>query len=175
MATQRTSIGRRLAVRRRPHRPPSRWRKPAHAPILAPRALPLFKLALGIGLGAAAALAVKEARRSKSSDGNHAGGHDGKPDRLGLRPQEPAAAGVHRMTVAQLDSAIRTLQGNAGSDPDLEVHETRKAIKRVRTLQRLRREVDSRARRDAGRALLREAAAALSAVRDTKVARASGR
>jgi CHAD domain-containing protein len=130
----------------------------------------LFKLALGIGLGAAAALAVTGARRARSSDRDHTDEHEGEVDRLGLGPQEPAAAGVHRMTVAQLDLAIRTLQGRPVGDPDLAVHETRKAIKRVRTLQRLRADADSRAGADASKALLREAAAALSGVRDAKVA-----
>lgn len=74
------------------------------------------------------------------------------------------------MTIAQLDLAILTLQGAPAGELHLAVHETRKAIKRVRTLRRLRRRASSRAREEHRKAVLREAAAALSGARDAKVA-----
>jgi hypothetical protein len=132
--------------------------------------MPLAKLALGIGLGAAAALAVKEARRFRAVGKDDAKADRGQADRLGLSPGEPAATGIERMTVAQLELAILALQSPSNGDVDWAVHETRKAIKRLRTLQRLHQDSYSRADTDHRRALLRKAAAELSGVRDSKVA-----
>jgi CHAD domain-containing protein len=74
------------------------------------------------------------------------------------------------MTIAQLDLAIHALQSAPGGDVDLAVHETRKAIKRLRTMQRLRKDTSSRAHEAHRKALMREAASVLAGVRDTKVA-----
>lgn len=74
------------------------------------------------------------------------------------------------MTVSQLDFAISTLQGSTSDQLELTVHETRKAIKRVRTLQRLRRDASPRKQRGQRMTVLREAARALSGARDAQVA-----
>lgn len=74
------------------------------------------------------------------------------------------------MTISQLDFAISTLQGSSACRLELAVHETRKAIKRVRTLQRLRRDASPRKHREHRKTVLREAARALSGARDARVA-----
>jgi hypothetical protein len=74
------------------------------------------------------------------------------------------------MTLAQLDLAIQTLAQASDGDLEQAVHETRKAIKRVRTLERLMRQANDRERQQHRKALLREAAGELSGARDAQVA-----
>ncbi len=59
------------------------------------------------------------------------------PDRaLGLLPGESVGAGLRRMALGQVEMAIEMLEG-ASSDPGTAVHETRKALKRLRALVRV--------------------------------------
>ncbi|HEV7943194.1 MAG TPA: CHAD domain-containing protein [Solirubrobacteraceae bacterium] len=171
MTADRTSVGLGKAIARWANRPPSRRRKTVHRPILTPAPRPLAAIALGVGIGAAALLAARELRRVSAT---HA--QDPPPDapsrphKLALRDGEPAAAGVRRMTLAQLDLAIQTLTQAGGDDLERAVHETRKAIKRVRTLERLLRQANDRERQRHRKDLLREAAGELSGARDAQVA-----
>ncbi|HWD10353.1 MAG TPA: CHAD domain-containing protein [Solirubrobacteraceae bacterium] len=58
--------------------------------------------------------------------------------RIGLYPQEEVAEGLQRMAVGQLDLAIETLERLDGEGPaERGVHETRKALKRLRAVLRL--------------------------------------
>jgi len=97
--------------------------------------------------------------------------------RLGLLGHEPLALGLQRMALEQIDLALDTLEqgggganGRGASPPGEEaVHETRKAIKRLRALLRLlRSELGERAYRRES-AALREIARQLSAARDAAV------
>ena len=171
MTAERATIGLGLAVRRWAHRPPSRRRKGAHRTILAPAPRPLAVLALGVGIGAAALLAVREAKRTGAPPAT-----DPPEDRIGASHKlarhsgESAATAVRRMTIAQLDLAIETLQQATGSDLEEAVHETRKAIKRVRTMERLTAEAGKRSSRQRRGDLLKAAAGELSGARDAQVA-----
>jgi CHAD domain-containing protein len=53
--------------------------------------------------------------------------------RLGLAPGEPLADGLQRMALGQLDIAIELLSGEGGDDTKA-IHDTRKALKRLRAL-----------------------------------------
>lgn len=74
------------------------------------------------------------------------------------------------MTLAQLDLAIQTLAQASDGDLEQAIHETRKAIKRARTLERLMRDANDRKRQRHRKDLLREAAGELSGARDAQVA-----
>jgi CHAD domain-containing protein len=89
--------------------------------------------------------------------------------RFGLLSDETAASGCRRIALGQLDLAIELLGGQSSIPPEEAVHETRKALKRVRALMRLLEgELGAkRARRE--RAVLRDAAARLAGARDAEV------
>jgi CHAD domain-containing protein len=112
-------------------------------------------VALGVGL--VLARGERERRRAQARMPR---------DQLGLQPGEPLAAGLQRMAVAQLDLALELLDRGA---EERAVHETRKAIKRLRALLRLLRgELGERAfERENG--TLREIARRLSQARDATV------
>jgi CHAD domain-containing protein len=90
--------------------------------------------------------------------------------RIGLSPQEDVADGLQRMLLGQLDLAIETLERLDGDEaPESGVHETRKALKRLRAMLRLlAAELGDRAyaREDAA---LRDAGRRLSGSRDAEV------
>ncbi len=128
---------------------------------------PLAAVALGVGIGAAAVLAVKEARRA----GGRRGADPSGEDLHGPRKREGSThAGVRGMSLAQLDLAIHTLQQAHPDDLGKAVHDTRKAIKRVRTLERLMADAAPASQAQRRKALLREAAGELSGARDAEVA-----
>lgn len=156
MPAYRTSVGRRLAVGGWPNRPPARRGQLRHLAIVAP---------LGIGLGVGIALALGNRRRATRLR---------QADRkLGLHRDEPLRVEVQRTATAQLDSAIETLTSATEQSLEQAVHDTRKAIKRVRTLLRLlRSELPGQARGSAD-AALREAGRALASTRDADVALAT--
>jgi hypothetical protein len=163
MTANRAPVGLGKAIARWANRPPSRWRKPAHRSILAPVPRPLAAVALGVGIGAAAVLAVKEARRA-------GGRHRTDPPYEDLPAPRNAPAGMRAISVAQLDLAIQTLQQAQRENLGQAVHDTRKAIKRVRTLERLMADTKPRSRAQRRKTLLREAARELSGARDAEVA-----
>jgi CHAD domain-containing protein len=197
MTADRATVGLGLAIRRWTNRPPLRRGKPAHRTILAAAPRPLAALAIGVGVGAAALLAARELRRAgdppvsepvedqpgaarkrgtrgrarrarRARDRDRA--RDRNRDRDRDRDRDRAVQDMRATSIAQMDRAITALEAVTG-EADLEeaVHETRKAIKRVRTLERLTAGTGDRAQRRRRRDLLRGAAGELSGVRDAQV------
>jgi CHAD domain-containing protein len=159
--TKRTAIRRRLAIGRAPYRPPWSRRKVAHRPILAPLGA---TLAAGVAVGVAVALA-------KTARGRHAAPLSDEDRQLGLAPGEPPFDGLQRMALGQVDIAIEQLRraSGDGANAATAVHETRKALKRLRALLRLlERELSAEvyAREDAA---VRDIGRLLSGPRDAQV------
>ncbi len=165
MTTDRTAIRRRLAVRRTAHRPPWRGRKSLHRPIVAPLAARVAAtLAASVAVGVGVALAKAEHERRSSKDRRKA------ERQFALLPGEQPADGLRRMALGQLDIALELLGGDDGIPPDERaVHETRKALKRLRALVALAREelgAEVSARETIA---LREVGRRLSGARDAEV------
>ncbi len=159
--TDRTSIRRRLEIGRASYRPPWSRRKVGHRNIVAPLGA---TLAAGVAVGVAVVLAraTRERRAQPLTD---------RDRQLGLKPDETPIQGLRRMALGQVDLAIEELAGaNTGRKRGKKaVHETRKALKRLRALLRLlRRELgeDAFAREDAA---MRDIARRLSGARDAEV------
>lgn len=133
MTTDRTAIRRGLAVGRRAHRPPAGARKVAHHLILTP-------LTATIAAGAAVGLALLLAERNRRPPG--APGRAGPgARRFELLAGEDPVRGLGRIAVGQLEEAIELLEDiGDGDSPGRTVHDTRKALKRARTVLRLLRE-----------------------------------
>ncbi|MGD0455226.1 MAG: CHAD domain-containing protein, partial [Solirubrobacteraceae bacterium] len=88
-----------------------------------------------IGVGLALARSERERRRARQRQLER---------QLGLQPGESLSGGLRRMALGQADLAIELLEGGGGNGaspacaPDEHaVHETRKALKRLRALLRL--------------------------------------
>jgi CHAD domain-containing protein len=156
MSAQRTSIRRRLAIGRTANRPPSGARKAGHRSILAPLAGTVAAtVAVGVGVAMARAERKRHSRRRRRN-----------ARRLGLRGSEALTEALQRMALGQVDRAIELLSRDAAENA---VHESRKALKRLRALLRLLDGVlpeDGLARDDA---LLRDCARRLSQTRDAEV------
>lgn len=155
MTTQRAPIGRRLAVGRRSHSPPAGHRRSRHRLILAPVAATLAAT-FAVGVAIAGARRVRRAPEG--------------PRGLGVHDGESCEEALRRIALEQCDLAIAMLSSDPQT-PEYEraVHETRKAIKRLRALLRLLREdIGEHAyRRDSE--TLREVASALAGARDAEV------
>jgi CHAD domain-containing protein len=89
--------------------------------------------------------------------------------RLGLAPAESVPDGLRRMAVEQTDLALEELTGAEGGEARKAVHETRKAIKRLRTIVRLLRVELGEETCAREQATLRAAAARLAGARDAEV------
>jgi hypothetical protein len=160
--TKRTSIRRRLEVGRASYRPPWSRRQVGHRTIVAPLGA---TLAAGVAVGVAAVVLARATRERRSQP---------LPEldrQLGLKPEETLAHGLQRMALGQVEVAIEQLAGASagGKRTEKAVHETRKALKRLRALLRLlRRELgeDAFAREDAA---VRDIARQLSGARDAEV------
>jgi len=186
MTTDRTPIRRRLAIRGRTHRPPWGARKAGHDSILAPIAATVAAtVAVGVSVGVGLVLARSERERRRARQQR-------LERELALWPGEPLARGLHRMALAQADLAIELLGGDAraettagrlaapgeriatrtprgGSPDERAVHETRKALKRLRALLRLlAHELGDEAYAREG-AALRDIARELALARDAAV------
>lgn len=156
MTTQRTSIRRRLAIRRTAHRPPSGWRQGGHSSIVAPIAATLAAT-LAVGVGVALARVERERRANKK--------RRKRARRFGLNADEQLGVGLRRIALGQIDVAVEALRGSGACSPSPErrVHEARKALKRLRALLRLLEDElgertyarESAVVRDAGRRLAR--------------------
>jgi CHAD domain-containing protein len=153
MTTDWTAIRRRLAVGRTTHRPPWGGRKAGHGSIVAPFAAS-FAATMAVGVGVALARAERERRSTRR--------RRAAERQFALLPGELPVHGLRRMALGQLDLAIGLLGGGNGGAPDRKaVHETRKALKRLRAVMRLLRgqlgeeafAVESAALRDVGRRL----------------------
>jgi CHAD domain-containing protein len=157
MTTERTAIRRRLAVGSRSHRPPRRGWQAGHRSIVAPLAgAVVVGVAATVYVGAALAKAGRDRRCAKQRS---------RERRLGLQPGEPLAGGLRRMALAQADLAIELL---GGLDADA-VHETRKALKRLRALVRLLADELGEEAFERENGVLREAGRRLSGARDAEV------
>lgn len=113
---------------------------------------------VGLGVGLAAAARTQRERRAA------------RARRFGLLAGEPAAWGLRRIALAQLDIAIGLLsEDSAGLAQEDAVHEARKAFKRLRALMRLLE--DELGAAAAGRELeiLRDAGRQLAGARDGEV------
>ena len=88
---------------------------------------------------------------------------------FGLLPHETPARGLKRITLSQLDLAIELLRGEGAVPAAERVHETRKALKRVRAMLRLLEDELGRKRCARAQAVLRDAAAGLAEARDAEV------
>ncbi len=165
MTTKRTAIRGRLAVRRAANRPPWGRRKAGHGAIVAPLAATVAAtLAATVAIGVGVALARAERDRRSVRAGR------ARDRQFALLPGEPLADGLRRMALGQLDLAIELLQGHGGEVPGaMTVHETRKALKRLRALVgllegELGEHVSTRED-----AVLRDAGLRLSGARDAEV------
>jgi CHAD domain-containing protein len=159
MTTDRTAIRRWLAVGGAAHRPPWSARKRRHRLIVAPLAATLAATA-AVGVGVALARAGNE-RRSLA--------RRRREGRLRLAAREQLAAGLRRMALAQAELALDRIAAEEIEDLRRAVHETRKAIKRMRTIVRL---LDGQlGERVCAReqATLRRAAIGLAGARDAEV------
>jgi CHAD domain-containing protein len=162
----RTAIGRRLAIRRKPHRPPTGRRKfSRHEPILARglRTTVAATVLVGVTVGIAALARTERARRATRK------GRSRRARHFGLLADEPLQEGLRRMALGQADLALEMLDGESQATPEVAVHEIRKAIKRLRALLRLLERALGRKEVARERALLRETANRLAGARDADV------
>lgn len=171
MTADRATIGLGLAIRRWTNRPPLRRGKSAHRTILAAAPRPLVALAVGAGLGAVTLLAARELRRpGKPPATEPPEDQPGSTHKRAPRDGHSAVQNIRRTSIAQLDRAISALEQAGDANLEEAVHETRKAIKRVRTSERLTDGAGKRSEAQRRKRLLRGAAGELSGVRDAQVA-----
>jgi CHAD domain-containing protein len=118
---------------------------------------------VAVSVGLVIARSERERRRAKLRE---------REQKLGLWPDEPLAYGLRRMALGQVDLALAMLgdaSGAGGAPDERAVHETRKAIKRLRALLRmLRQELGERSFQREN-ATLRELADQLAGARDAAV------
>jgi CHAD domain-containing protein len=112
-------------------------------------------------------LALARAGRARRAAAGTAG--RGEARWFALAPQEELARGLRRIALGQLELALEALQGESGLEPARAVHETRKALKRLRALMRLLREEMGEQGYARENALLREAGRRLAGARDAEV------
>jgi CHAD domain-containing protein len=161
MSTKRTSIRRRLAIRRTAYRPPWGARKAGHGSIVAPLAATLAAT-VAVGVGVALARAERERRTSSGRRGRDRGFALLQDERLGL--------GLRRIALGQLDVAIEMLEGNERRlSPEQRVHEARKALKRLRALLRLVQDELGELAYEREHELLRRSGTRLARARDAEV------
>jgi CHAD domain-containing protein len=119
-------------------------------------------VALGVGV------ALAQAERSRRSTK-----HRRKRERrFAQLPREPLPQTLRRITLGQLDLAIELLGGESGGGRALDrktIHETRKALKRLRALVGLLREELGERQYKREHAILRDAARQLAGARDAEV------
>jgi hypothetical protein len=158
---------------------------------------PLGATLVAVGVGVAVALAKTQLQQRRShSDrdqpgGGGRGGRAPNPRRPALYRGEPTAEGLRRVVLGQLDLAIELLESHRGAArpatdaPDAEparrepdaaaargaeiVHDTRKALKRLRALLRLLRDELGPKRYARENAALRDCGRRLAGARDAEV------
>jgi CHAD domain-containing protein len=133
--------------------------KAGHRSILAPLAATVAAT-MAVGFGVAIARAERERRviRSRRRD-----------RKLGLAPGEPLAEALPRMAVGQVDIALALLAPDSQASNAHVVHETRKAIKRLRALLRLLEHQLGREEYARDGDALRELAQRMAGARDAEV------
>jgi CHAD domain-containing protein len=161
MSTERTAIRRRLQIRRTANGPPWSVRKARHGSIVAPLAATLAAT-VAVGVGVVLARAERERRAIKS--------RRGRDGRFALLDGERLGVGLQRMALGQLELAIEALAGvDSKHSPERRVHETRKALKRLRALLRLVRDDLGEQTYERESVLLRDAGARLAWARDAEI------
>ncbi len=118
---------------------------------------------VGVTIGLAALARAERNRRSARTRPAERERH------FGLLPHETPARGLKRIALSQLDLAIELLRGEGALPAADRVHETRKALKRVRAMLRLLEDELGHKRCARARAVLRDAAAGLAEARDAEV------
>jgi len=114
-----------------------------------------------IGLGLTLARVGRERRAERRRARNRS---------LGVYAGEPLSGGLKRMATEQLDLAIEQLSTGNGAGPAEEaIHETRKALKRLRTMVRVLEPGLGERALAQETAVLKDAAGQLSAARDAEV------
>jgi hypothetical protein len=160
MTADRAAIRRWLAAPRTARSPPARgWkaRGHRHGSIVAPLTATV--------LATLAVVAVAKGER----DRRLARARRSRERRFALLDGERPADGFKRMAIAQLDLAIELLQGEGEQTGEEAVHETRKALKRLRALVRLLREELGEQAFARENAALRDVARRLAGARDAEV------
>src|SRR3984957_14663502 len=131
MGADWTAIRRRLAVGRGAHRPPRGRRQGGrHGSIVAPLAATIAA-SVAVAVGVALAQAERTRRAAKAQRK--------RARRFAQLPGEPLRRALQRIALGQLDLAIELLGDEGGRDAR-SIHETRKALKRLRALVRLLRD-----------------------------------
>jgi CHAD domain len=162
MGTKRTAIRRRLAVGRAAHRPPWGGWKASHRSIVAPLAATVAA-SVAVGVGVALAKAGREQRSARQRRANR---------RFALARGEPLREGLQRIALGQVDLIIDVLGGGEEQTRkrgEQAVHETRKALKRLRALIRLLQDQLGEQAFALEDAALRDTARRLAAARDAEV------
>jgi CHAD domain-containing protein len=119
---------------------------------------------VAVGVGVALARAGRE-RRAAGGDT----GASGLDREFALLAGERLGEGLRRIALGQVDLAIEMLGGAEGKPDEHAVHETRKALKRLRALLRLLRGELGETAFASENAALREIAARLAGARDSEV------
>jgi CHAD domain-containing protein len=142
-------------------------RQLGHSSIVAPLAATLVAT-VAVGIGVAFAQAERTRRAAKRQRK--------RERRFTQLPGEPLGEALRRIALGQLDLAIELLGGESGGGRgdgrDLDkkaIHETRKALKRLRALVGLLREELGERRYKREHAILRDAARQLAGARDAEV------
>jgi CHAD domain-containing protein len=124
-------------------------------------------LAASVAVGVAVALAQADRTRRSAKSRRR------RERRFTPLPGEPLGEGLARMALGQLDLAIELLAGEGESGRSTldarAIHETRKALKRLRALVRLLREELGEPRFKREHEILRDAARRLAGARDAEV------
>ncbi len=155
MTTQWTTIRGWLGAGRRTHRPPRSGRKAGHRIIVAPLAAGVAaSVAVGVGLSMARIARERRAKRDL---------------RLGLLAGESLGSGLQRMALGQLDLVLSLLGGGESTPDERAVHETRKALKRLRALLRLLEPALDRGAYERESSAVRDAGKRLAVARDAEV------
>ncbi|MGH2831304.1 MAG: CHAD domain-containing protein [Solirubrobacteraceae bacterium] len=129
-----------------------------------PRRLAGLITVLAVGVGLVLTKAELDRRRNAQST---------RKRKFSLIGEESLAQGLHRMALGQLDLAIELLEAPQASQSEWTIHETRKAIKRLRALLCLTRSTLGKRRFARENRALRNCARTLAGARDAEVALAS--
>lgn len=129
-----------------------------------PRRLAGLITALAVGVG----IVLTKAELNRRRDARNS-----RKRKFSLIGGESLAQGLHRMSVGQLDLAIELLTAPQAGQSEWTIHETRKAIKRLRALLRLTRSTLGKRRFARENRALRDCARILAGARDAEVALAT--
>ncbi len=173
MTAKRAAIRCGLAIGRAAYRPP--WRRGKfrrHRSILprggstdppSARAVGLAGVLLTAGVGVALARAERERRAARSA---------ARARNASLLVGEPLAEGLRRVALGQIELAVELLENDSRAGGELgakTVHETRKAIKRLRALMRVLRPALGKRVYARENAALRDCARRFAGARDAEV------